>query len=83
MDMFNPLAFIYWDVDRPSIALERIRFLESNRTAYEDAVQQPILAPRALEKYFSMDDSVGGGALKRKLRRFLGLDSFDFSGLPD
>jgi hypothetical protein len=82
LDIFNPKAFVFWDVNHPEKALERIRYLEENRTAYEQVLQQPMLAPGALEKYFSLDDNFGGGVLKARIRRFLGLETFEFVVRP-
>jgi hypothetical protein len=65
LDIFNPKAFVFWDVEHPVKALEQIRYLEENRTAYEQVLQQPILTSRTMEKYFSMDDSFGGGRSQR------------------
>jgi hypothetical protein len=79
LDIFNRDAFIFWNVDDPQPALERLAYLERNRTAYTEVMTtQPILAPGALEKYFSLDDKYGGGALKEKIRGFLGLEEFRF-----
>ena len=78
MDMFNPKAFVFWDPEKLETALERIRYLETNRTAYGQVLQQPILAPGALKKYFSLDDDFGGGILKARIRHFLGVEAFEF-----
>ena len=43
-DFFNKKAFIYYDIDNPQAALERITFLESNPEAYDEMLSQPILA---------------------------------------
>jgi hypothetical protein len=82
-DIFHWDSFIVWDVHNPQPALDRIRYLEQNRTAYEEVFQHPILAPGALEKYFSLgddddDDFLGGGVLKARIRRYLGLEEFEF-----
>ena len=77
-EIFNQKAFIYWNVTEPSKALEQIRYLERNWTAYQEVLQEPILAPGALENYFSLDKTIGGGATKAKIRSFLGLDDFEY-----
>jgi hypothetical protein len=77
-DIFRADAFIYWDVDDPQPALERILHLEQNQTAYEEVLRQPILARGAVEKYFSMDESIGGGKLKTRIREYVGLDKYRF-----
>jgi hypothetical protein len=77
-DIFNRNAFVFYDVSNPLPALERIRYLEENETAYfEVARDEPILAQGNLtiEKYFSLADGVGNGTLKRKIRALLGLDA--------
>ena len=39
---------------------------------------EPIAAngDKTIEKYFSFDDNVGGGALKKKIRKMLGVEKF-------
>ena len=66
--LFNKDAFIYYDIDDPQPALDRILYLETNRTAYAEVLAQPILADGALEEYFSLSDDVGGGRLKQRIR---------------
>jgi len=72
--IFNPKAFIFYDIDNPQLALERIAYLESNPDAYEAMLNEPILVhgDETIEKYFSFDDSIGNGALKRRVREKLG-----------
>lgn len=72
--IFNPKAFIFYDIDNPQLALDRIAYLESNPDAYEAMLNEPILAhgDETIEKYFSFDDSIGNGALKRRVREKLG-----------
>jgi hypothetical protein len=67
--LFNKEAFIYYDIHNPRPSLDRIRYLENNRTAYSEMLARPVLAgPHVLEKYFSLTDDVGGGALKQRIR---------------
>jgi Glycosyltransferase family 10 (fucosyltransferase). len=40
MDIFNPKAFIYYDVYNPQPALDRIAYLESNDTAYMEMLEK-------------------------------------------
>lgn len=72
--IFNPNAFIYYDISNPQKALERIRHLEENPDAYQQMLSEPILASgeHTIEKYFSFDDSIGKGLLKKRVRRKLG-----------
>ena len=71
--LFNKDAFIYYDVHDPQTALDRIAYLETNRTAYAEVLAQPILADgeRTLEEYFSLSDDVGGGKLKQRIRNMV------------
>mmetsp|Transcript_16301 Transcript_16301/g.32353 ORF Transcript_16301/g.32353 Transcript_16301/m.32353 type:complete len:261 (-) Transcript_16301:19-801(-) len=73
-DIFNKKAFIYYDVGNPSDALNRIQYLENNPEEYRRMLEEPILADgeRTIEKYFSFDDSIGHGLLKRRVREKLG-----------
>ena len=72
-DIFNERAFIYYDVENPQPALDRIAYLEKNRTAYLEVISQPILkdGEQTLEKYFSLSDEIGGGKLKQRIRAIL------------
>jgi hypothetical protein len=76
-DIFNPKAFVYFDINNPSEALDRIRYLEENPAAYQQMLEEPILADgeRTIEKYFSFVDSIGKGMLKKRVRRKLGFSN--------
>ena len=41
--VFNRDAIVFWDPDNPQVALDRVRYLESNRTAYDEIWAQPVL----------------------------------------
>lgn len=73
-DIFNPKAFIFYDIEKPQQALDRIAYLESNPDSYEKMLNEPILAhgDKTIAKYFSFDDSIGNGVFKRKVREKLG-----------
>ena len=73
-DVFNANAFIWYDINNPQVALDRIAYLESNATAYWEMFQEPILAhgQETLAKYFSLRDSDGGGRLKWAIRDKIG-----------
>eukprot|EP00557_Chaetoceros_sp_GSL56_P010416 CAMPEP_0176480060 /NCGR_PEP_ID=MMETSP0200_2-20121128/2076_1 /TAXON_ID=947934 /ORGANISM="Chaetoceros sp., Strain GSL56" /LENGTH=587 /DNA_ID=CAMNT_0017876155 /DNA_START=261 /DNA_END=2024 /DNA_ORIENTATION=- len=45
MDIFNPRAFVFYDVQNPRPALDLIAYLESNETAYLDIVRGMGLLP--------------------------------------
>jgi hypothetical protein len=73
-DVFNERAFIYYDIEDPQPALDRITYLEKNQTAYAEVLKEPILAngDQTIEDYFSFRDDVGGGKLKKRIRNMLG-----------
>jgi len=77
-DIFNPEAFIYYNITDPEPALRLVQSLEENRTAYTDMLGRPILAGDANETiadYFGFADDVGaGGRLRDRIRRKLGVD---------
>ena len=75
-EIFNPKAFIYFDLDIPQQALSQIQFYEQNPAEYEKILNEPILANgmETIEKYFSWDESVGNGKLKSRIRQMMGLD---------
>jgi hypothetical protein len=76
LDIFNENAFIYVDINDSQPGLDRIAYLESNRTAYDEMFHHPILAhgEQTIEKYFSWSDQVGGGRLKWEIRTMLGFE---------
>ncbi|KAL7566283.1 hypothetical protein ACA910_013612 [Epithemia clementina (nom. ined.)] len=72
-DVFNRNSFVYYDIDNPQAAISTIANLEANRTAYESVLAQPILANgnKTIERFFSLSDGIGNGALKSKIRRMV------------
>ena len=72
--IFNKDAFIYFDVTKPSNALEHVRFLHRDRVAYEHVLQQPVFNVDAYEEYFALDYAKHGKLAKR-LRNFMDINS--------
>jgi len=72
--IFNERAFVYYDVQDPQPALQRVAYLEHNHTAYTQILNEPILAngSQTISDYFSFQDSVGGGKLKWRIRAKMG-----------
>ncbi|CAB9524354.1 Glycosyltransferase family 10 (fucosyltransferase) [Seminavis robusta] len=71
--IFNPKAFVYYDIDNAQPALDQLAYLIHNKTAYDEMLyQQPILlhGQETIDEYFALWD---GGALQRKLRDMMGL----------
>jgi hypothetical protein len=78
-DIFHKDAFLFVDAENPEAINElvgKVRYLEENATAYNEMFQYPLLANgnATLEKYFSLDDSIGHGHLKHKIRMMMGLE---------
>ena len=73
-NIFNERAFIWYDVKQPKAALDRIAYLEENRTAYDEVIKEPILAngEETIRKYFSWNDELGNGDIKWFIRDMLG-----------
>jgi hypothetical protein len=73
-DIFNKKAFIWYDINDPKQALDRIAYLEKNRTAYNEVVKEPVLAngEETIRKYFSWNDELGNGDIKWFIRDLLG-----------
>lgn len=70
-DIFNPKAFIYYDIDNPQPALDEIVRLEHNQTAYHQIFQEPIFKNGldTLQQYFSISDDVNPNAtIKQRIR---------------
>jgi hypothetical protein len=77
-DIFNKKAFIWYDIHSPErarAALNRIAYLEENRTAYDEVLKEPILADgeETIRKYFSFNDGLGNGDIKWFIRDLLGV----------
>ena len=76
-DIFNRKAFIYYNIREPSTALERIRYLENDRTVYDKVLEEePSLADGSLDRFFSFADDIGNGTLKRRIRNMLGMSLY-------
>ena len=73
-EIFNREAFVFYDINNPEPALQRIAYLESNATAYAEVTRQPVLAhgENTVARYFSLRDSEGHGQLKWAIRERLG-----------
>ena len=73
-DVFNENAFVYYDIDDPQPALDRIKYLEMNKTAYDEVLRGPILkdGEETIRKYFSWNDELGNGELKWFIRDMIG-----------
>ena len=78
LEIFNTKAFIYYNVENPNRALEQIKFLLDYPEEYEKVLREPILkdGSNTIEKYFSLRDEIGGGHLKNRIRRMMGVDDF-------
>lgn len=75
--IFNKDAFIYYDVEDSKLALNKIAYLEYNRTAYDEMLEQPILAEgeTTIDRWFSFNGKVGDSSLKRRIRSMMGYES--------
>lgn len=77
LEIFNEGAFIYYDVENPRPALERIKYLMNEPRAYQEMLRNaPILrdGKKTVEEFFSLRDDVGGGKLKNRIRHIIGMD---------
>jgi hypothetical protein len=74
-EVFNADSFVYWDPGNPDTGLEKIMYLEKNRTAYDEMMMAPILKDgvETINEYFSLSDTLGDGSLKREIRTMMGL----------
>lgn len=71
--VFNERSFIYYDILDPQKAIDRVRYLERNHTAYFEVMNEPILAngEDTINQYFSLQDQVGSGLLKHRIRAMI------------
>ena len=78
-DIFNEKAFVYYNISDPQPALDLVRNLEMNNTLYEEVMDEPIAAHgnETIQKYFSFNDTVGNGFLKKRFREKLQLEHFE------
>ena len=69
-DLFNSKAFIYYDFDNPQLAIDRVRYLESNQTAYDEVMNEKILkgGNETINKFLSLTEMLGDGSLQQKIR---------------
>jgi len=76
LEIFNENAMVYYDVEDPEPALERIRILMEDEMEYRRVQEAPILRDgmNTVERYFSLRDGIGGGYLKGKIRRTMGFE---------
>lgn len=51
-ELFNRKAFVYYDVQAPHKAIKEVEFLLNDEQAYENMLNEPILAPGAAERFF-------------------------------
>jgi hypothetical protein len=76
-DLFNPEAFVFYDINNPKPALEKMRLLEEDPEAYRKVFEKPILRDGSvtIEKFFSLSDAAPGNpVLKSRIRTMMGLD---------
>jgi hypothetical protein len=67
--IFSRDSFVYYNMSDPDPALALLRHLESNESAYKEMISRPIFANGSdtFEKYFSFDNSIGGGKMKQRI----------------
>lgn len=79
-DVFNHKAFVFYNISDPELALEQVRSLEGNIDLYEKMMNEPIAAKgeETIQEFFSFNDTVGHGVLKRRLRETFGFTDTNF-----
>lgn len=73
-DIFNPRAFIYYNISNPISALGEILRLERNQSAYAEVMAEPILLDgnNTIRKYLSVSDEIHpDGLIKHKIRKMI------------
>jgi len=73
-DIFNPRAFIYYNISNPISALGEILRLERNQSAYAEVMAEPILLDgnNTIRKYLSVSDEMHpDGLIKHKIRKMI------------
>lgn len=76
-DIFSKDAFVFYNISEPKKSLALVKALNENHQLYESVLSSPILVngEDTIEKYFSFNDTVGNGWLKKEIRKKLGLAS--------
>jgi hypothetical protein len=76
--VFDERPFVFWNARNITKGLEMLWYLEANHSAYSEALNRPILknGDDTIRRYFSLSDTVGGGYLKRQIRKALGILPF-------
>ncbi len=66
---------MFYNISDPQPALDQIKALRDDKDLYEAMMNETIIAngEETIEKYFSFNNSIGGGKLKRRIREKLGL----------
>lgn len=69
-NLFNQKVFIFYNISNPRVAFDKISYLESNQSAYDNILKEPVLAQgnSTIEQYFSLGDDAGGEYLKDRIR---------------
>lgn len=72
-EVFNRDAMVFFDDTKPNASINLIRDLTADEDAYDAMVSRPILAngTRTVEDVFSLNDTLGNGKLKRRIRRMV------------
>jgi Glycosyltransferase family 10 (fucosyltransferase) C-term len=74
-ELFNPRAFVFYDIANPQPAIDLVAHLEANQTAYLSMLHEPIVAhgDETIARYFSLhEDDPGAGRLKWAIRELIG-----------
>lgn len=74
LEIFNPKAFIYYDISNPQPALDKMEQLENNPAAYTEVMKEPILkkGDSTIDEYLALSDKMlHNSTLKRRLRELL------------
>ena len=66
--IFNRKAFVFFDIKAPEAGIERLFHLAANKSAYEAALAEPVLAGDSKETY----ERFFGGRMRRRVRALLG-----------
>mmetsp|Transcript_16848 Transcript_16848/g.25480 ORF Transcript_16848/g.25480 Transcript_16848/m.25480 type:complete len:434 (-) Transcript_16848:61-1362(-) len=78
-DIFNEKSFVFYNISNPEPALDRVKALRDDKDLYNSVLSEPIAANKEIiEKYFSFNDTIGNGHLKKQLRKRLGLTDSNF-----
>ncbi|KAL3904525.1 MAG: hypothetical protein SGARI_004886, partial [Bacillariaceae sp.] len=79
-DVFHPDSFVFYDIDNPQPALQRLKRLNEDPEMYEQMIKAPLLKhENVVNEYFSLFPEVGDGSINKQIRNMMVVPAFESS----